>query len=214
VTERLIEHVVEQVPDDRDTLSPEDACLLIVEDDPHYARILVDLGRDSGFRVVAAHRGGDALALARQYRPAAISLDIFLPDMLGWSVLSQLKQDPVTRHIPVQIVSLDEDRQHGLARGAFAFVTKPASNEGLVSALSRMKDFASARTRRLLIVEDDPAEQMSIRELLSSDDLEIDCGGFWRYRPADHAADHLRLRRPGPSPAGDLRVPGAGNDAR
>ena len=101
--------------------------LLIVEDDPHYARILLDLARDKGFKVLLAMRGDDALDLAKQYQPTAVSLDVFLPDMLGWTVLSQLKQNPLTRHIPVQIVTLDEDRQHGLARGAFSFVTKPTT---------------------------------------------------------------------------------------
>ena len=76
-------------------------------------------------------RGADALDLAKQYQPTAVSLDVFLPDMLGWTVLSQLKQNPLTRHIPVQIVTLDEDRQHGLARGAFSFVTKPTTPEGI-----------------------------------------------------------------------------------
>ena len=108
--------------------------LLIVEDDPHYARVLVDLAHDNGFKVLVATRGADALALAREYHPTAISLDVFLPDMLGWTVLSQLKQDPATRHIPVQIVTLDEDRQHGLARGAFSFVTKPTTHRGLAEA--------------------------------------------------------------------------------
>ena len=67
--------------------------------------------------------------LAREYHPSAVSLDVFLPDMLGWTVLNHLKQDPATRHIPVQMLTLDEDRHHGLARGAFAFVTKPTSTE-------------------------------------------------------------------------------------
>ena len=125
------------MPDDRDDLQPDDATLLIVEDDPHYARILVDLAHDKGLKVLVAMRGADALALARQFRPTAVSLDVFLPDMLGWTVLSQLKQDPETRHIPVQIVTLDEDRQHGLARGAFSFITKPTTTEGLEAALSR-----------------------------------------------------------------------------
>ena len=87
-------------------------------------------------------RGAEALALAREYQPTAVSLDVFLPDMLGWTVLSQLKQDPATRHIPVQIVTLDEDRQHGLARGAFSFITKPTTTEGLEAALARIKDYA------------------------------------------------------------------------
>lgn len=106
---------VEQIPDDRDNLQPNDATILIVEDEPHYCRVLIDLAHTSGFKVLVATRGLDALALARQYHPSAISLDIFLPDVLGWTVLSQLKQGPATRHIPVQIVTLDEDRQLGLA---------------------------------------------------------------------------------------------------
>ena len=118
---------IEPIPDDRMDIQPGDAMLLIVEDDPHYARILVDLARDKGFKVLVAMRGDDALDLAKQYQPTAVSLDVFLPDMLGWTVLSQLKQNPLTRHIPVQIVTLDEDRQHGLARGAFSFVTKPTT---------------------------------------------------------------------------------------
>src|ERR1700758_566330 len=122
-------------------------------------------------------RGEDAINLALQYRPSAVSLDVFLPDMLGWSVLSQLKQNPLTRHIPVQIVTLDEDRQHGLARGAFAFVSKPTTAEGVQDALARIKQYALPRRRRLLIVEDNPAEQMSIAALLGHDDIEIVTAG-------------------------------------
>ncbi|HET8920149.1 MAG TPA: HAMP domain-containing protein, partial [Xanthobacteraceae bacterium] len=167
------ERAIEPIPDDRMDIQSGDAILLIVEDDPHYARILVDLARDKGFKALLAMRGDDALNLAKQYQPAAVSLDVFLPDMLGWTVLSQLKQNPLTRHIPVQIVSLDEDRQHGLARGAFAFVNKPTTREGIEEALSRIKEFAEPRRKRLLVVEDNQAEQMSIRELLGHDDIEI-----------------------------------------
>ena len=167
------ERAIEPIPDDRMDIQPGDAIILIVEDDPHYARILVDLARDKGFKTLLAMRGDDALNLAKQYQPAAVSLDVFLPDMLGWTVLSQLKQNPLTRHIPVQIVSLDEDRQHGLARGAFAFVNKPTTREGIEEALSRIKEFAEPRRKRLLVVEDNQAEQMGIRELLGHDDIEI-----------------------------------------
>ena len=167
------EHIVEKIPDDRDNLQPDDAILLIVEDDPHYARVLCDLSRDKGFKVLVAMRGADALALARQYHPTAVSLDVFLPDMLGWTVLNHLKQDPATRHIPVQMLTLDEDRHHGLARGAFAFVTKPTTPEGLVTALNRIKEYSAPRRKRLLVVEDNPAEQLSIRELLGYDDIDV-----------------------------------------
>jgi len=147
--------------------------LLIVEDDPHYARIVADLAHDQGLKVLVAMRGTDALALAREYRPTAVSLDVFLPDMLGWTVLNQLKQDPTTRHIPVQVVTLDEDRQHGLARGAFSFVNKPTSTQDLEAALTRIKDFVKPRRKRLLIVEDNPAEQLGISELLGHDDVDL-----------------------------------------
>ncbi|MBI5263127.1 MAG: response regulator, partial [Bradyrhizobium sp.] len=167
------ERVVEQLPDDRLDVEPGDTILLIVEDDPHYARVLVDLARDNGFKVLVAARGTEALELAKQYQPTAVSLDVFLPDMLGWTVLNQLKHNPLTRHIPVQIITLDEDRQHALARGAFSFVNKPTTTEGVSAALSQIKEYARPRRKRLLIVEDDEAEQLSIRELLHHDDIEI-----------------------------------------
>jgi CheY-like chemotaxis protein/signal transduction histidine kinase/HAMP domain-containing protein len=167
------ERPAEAVPDDRERLEPGDAVMLIVEDDPHYGRIMADLARDRGFKVLVAMRGADALALARQYHPTAVSLDVFLPDMLGWTVLSHLKRDPAARHIPVQIVTLDEDRQHGLSRGAFSFVTKPTTTEGLEAALARIKTFAAPRRKRLLVVEDDAAERRGIESLLGHDDIDI-----------------------------------------
>jgi len=170
---RLTELPVEPIPDDRDTVQPGEAVLLIVEDDPHYARIMVDLAHDSGLKVLVTQRGADALALVREYQPSAVSLDVFLPDMLGWSVLSQLKQDAATRHIPVQIVTMDEDRQHGLARGAFSFVTKPATKDGLENALARIKDYTRPRRKRLLVIEDSAAERLSITQLLGHDDIDI-----------------------------------------
>jgi CheY-like chemotaxis protein/signal transduction histidine kinase len=169
----VAEHPVEKIPDDRDNLQPEDAVLLIVEDDPHYARVLCDLSKDKGFKVLVATRGAEALALAREYHPTAVSLDVFLPDMLGWTVLNHLKQDPSTRHIPVQMLTLDEDRHHGLARGAFAFVTKPTTPEGLEAALARIKEYSAPRRKRLLVVEDNPAEQLSIKELLGYEDIDV-----------------------------------------
>jgi HAMP domain-containing protein/signal transduction histidine kinase/DNA-binding response OmpR family regulator len=197
---RLVEAQPETIPDDRATVQPGDATLLIVEDDPHYARIMADLAHDSGFKVLTAARGGDALALAREYQPSAVSLDVFLPDMLGWTVLSQLKQNPATRHIPVQILTLDEDRQHGLARGAFSFITKPTNKEGLEQALTRIKDYTSRRRRRLLVVEDNAAERLSITELLGHDDIEIvsvgtgsDALGVLREGSVDCVVLDLRL---------------------
>ena len=125
-----------------------------------------------------------------------MSLDVFLPDMLGWTVLSQLKQNPLTRHIPVQIVTLDEDRQHGLARGAFSFVSKPTTREGIAEALARIKAFAQPRRKRLMVIEDNPAEQMSIRELLGHDDIEIVSAATGERSVDRVARTVVRLRGP------------------
>ncbi|MGA7348345.1 MAG: response regulator, partial [Pseudolabrys sp.] len=196
----LPERPIEQIPDDRHEIQPGDSILLIVEDDPHYCRVLIDLARVKGFKVLVAMRGADALELAKQYQPNAVSLDVFLPDMLGWSVLSQLKQNPLTRHIPVQIITLDEDKHHGLARGAFSFVTKPTTTEGVEAALCRIKEYSTPRRKRLLVVEDNPAEQLSISELLGYDDVEIETAGTGRdalaalrRHPADCVVLDLRL---------------------
>ncbi|MBV9290753.1 MAG: response regulator, partial [Hyphomicrobiales bacterium] len=167
------EETLPQPVDDRIHLEPSDAALLIVEDDPHYSRIVMDLAHDLGLKALVASRGSEALDLARRFRPMAISLDVFLPDMLGWAVLSELKQDPRTRHIPVQIVTLDEDREHGLAGGAFAFLNKPTTLDGLKESITRLTEYARARRKRLLVVEDNPAERLGITELLGHDDIEV-----------------------------------------
>ena len=107
--------------------------------------------------------------------PTAVSLDVLLPDMLGWTVLNQLKRNPETRHIPVQILTIEDERQYGLERGAF--ITKSVTTEGLEQALERLKSFTATHVRRLLVVEDDPTEQLSVRELLGHTDVEITAVG-------------------------------------
>jgi CheY-like chemotaxis protein len=168
---------VEEVADDRAALSPGEPSLLVVEDDPRYAAVLRDHARSLGFKVLVAGRGADALRLVREYRPSAVTLDIFLPDMLGWTVLARLKQDPSTRHIPVQVVTVEEERHHSIERGAFSYLAKPADNESIAAALQRIKEYTLPRVKKLLVVEDDAAERMGIEELIRHDDVAIDTVG-------------------------------------
>jgi HAMP domain-containing protein/CheY-like chemotaxis protein len=163
----------EIVPDDRDAVAEGDSVLLIVDDDPHYARVLLGLARDRGFKGIVANRGATALALARQYQPTAITLDVFLPDMLGWTVLNSLKLDPVTRHIPVQILSVEEERQHGLSHGAFSYMVKPGTTEDLEIAFDRITSYVAPHKRRLLVVEDNDIERQGIVDLLMHDDIAV-----------------------------------------
>ncbi|HEY3804054.1 MAG TPA: HAMP domain-containing protein [Kofleriaceae bacterium] len=164
----------ETVPDDRADVRAGDSVLLVVEDDPHYARILLGIARNKGFKGVVASRGQQALALTREYLPTAVTLDVFLPDMLGWTVLNNLKLDPRTRHIPVQMLSVEEERQHGLAHGAFSYLVKPATTGELEHAIERLSSYVAPHTKRLLVIEDNDRERQSIVELLGHSDIEVE----------------------------------------
>ena len=137
--------------DDRHVINANDLVLLIIEDDPHYAPILLDLARAYGFKGIIATRGADGLELAHRYSPAAITLDILLPDMPGWAVLSQLKQDMRTRHIPVQILTVEDESANAMVRGAYACANKLASSDRVANALERLYYFARDGRRDLLI---------------------------------------------------------------
>jgi HAMP domain-containing protein/CheY-like chemotaxis protein/signal transduction histidine kinase len=159
--------------DDRTNLGEDDYVLLIVEDDIHFARILLDIARQQGFKVIAAQNGSVGLSLAQQFQPSAILLDVRLPEMDGWTVLDRLKHDPNTRHIPVHIMTVEEGRQRSLQLGAIAYVQKPVTRETVSDALTKIKGFVQRRVKDLLIVEDDDDQRRSIIELIGSNDVTI-----------------------------------------
>src|SRR5262249_46579516 len=107
-------------------------------------------------------------------------LDVFLPDMLGWTVLNNLKLDPTTRHIPVQMLSVEEERQHGLSHGAFSYLVKPATTEDLELAFERIRTYVKPHKKRLLVIEDNEIERASIVELLQHDDIDLVAVGTGR----------------------------------
>jgi signal transduction histidine kinase/HAMP domain-containing protein/DNA-binding response OmpR family regulator len=169
----VLSPVVERaVSDDRSVIEEGDRILLIAEDDPAFAEILLDLARDRGFKGLVAHRADRALALAREYQPTAVTLDLRLPDADGWTILDRLKHDPATRHIPVHIISVEENWQRGLRLGAIDFLTKPATRESLSEALTTLHDFIDRPVKRLLVVEDDEAARQSIVELIGNGDVQ------------------------------------------
>ncbi|MCI0603886.1 HAMP domain-containing protein [bacterium] len=159
--------------DDRYELRPGDKTLLIVEDDENFAGILVDIAHQKGFKVILAHKGDTGLALAHEFIPDAILLDMVLPVLDGWTVLTRLKHHPRTRHIPVQIISVLEDRHRGLQQGAYAYMMKPVSPETLDNALDKIVDFINRGMKTLLVVEDDEAQRKAIAELIGATDLDI-----------------------------------------
>ncbi|MBW4548807.1 MAG: HAMP domain-containing protein [Symplocastrum torsivum CPER-KK1] len=159
------------ISDDRDDIQPGDRVLLVIEDDYNFARILLDMARQQGFKVLVATRSEPGLALAREFKPDAITLDIQLPVMDGWTVLDRLKHDPSTRHIPVHILSVEEGQQRGLQQGAIAYLQKPVSSEALTEALTSIKSFVERKVKNLLVVEDDELQRNSIVELIGNSDV-------------------------------------------
>ncbi|MFN3653540.1 MAG: HAMP domain-containing protein [Armatimonadota bacterium] len=157
--------------DDRGEIRTGDQVLLIVEDDPAFAKILLDLARERGFKGVVSPSGEAVMTLARRFRPDAITLDIGLPDMDGWAVLDRLKHDPETRHIPVHIISGQDELRRGLKQGAIACLSKPVTPEALEAALANIRGFVDRKQKRLLVVEDDEAQRKSIVELIGNGDV-------------------------------------------
>jgi HAMP domain-containing protein/CheY-like chemotaxis protein/signal transduction histidine kinase len=158
--------------DDRSTIEPGDRVVLVIENDVNFARILLDMARENGFKALVALDGETGLALANEYLPDAITLDIDLPGIDGWTVLDRLKHRSSTRHIPVHIVSGMETRQRGLKQGAVSFLKKPVDKDALDGAFEGIARFIEEPVRNLLIVEDDETQRQSIIELVGGDDEE------------------------------------------
>src|SRR4030095_13253403 len=173
--------------DDRSKLEPGDRTLLIIEDDLTFAKILMEMARERGFKVLVATRGDAGLALARQYTPSAITLDIELPGMDGWSVLDRLKHTRATRHIPVHIISIAEEKQRGLKMGAMAFENKPVTPEALRETLGKIDSFVQRGVKNLLGMQTDKGAQQSIIELIGYGDVETVAVGT-----AEEALSQLR----------------------
>ena len=159
------------VADDRAEIEEGDRVVLIIEDDTNFVNILVDLAHEKGFKCLVATTGQTALALAHKYHPAAITLDIRLPDRDGWTILDRLKHDPRTRHIPVHIISVEGARRRALRQGAFTLLNKPVTNGDLEKTFDSMNDFLERDMRELLVVEDDDVQRMSVVELIGNGDV-------------------------------------------
>jgi signal transduction histidine kinase/CheY-like chemotaxis protein/CHASE3 domain sensor protein len=162
-----------EMEDDREQLTPGARLILVIEDDERFAAILRDLAHEMDFQCVVTHRANDGLAAAAKYRPSAILLDMNLPDHSGLGVLDQLKRDPRTRHIPVHVASVADYTQEALELGAIGYALKPVKREQLVDALKRLEAKFSQGLRHVLVVEDDPRQRESIRQLLATETVEI-----------------------------------------
>ncbi|WP_410218528.1 response regulator [Paracoccus sp. (in: a-proteobacteria)] len=158
--------------DDRAVIAAGDRVMLVVEDDPAFARILCGLARDLGFRCICVGRADDAVRAARHFLPQAIVMDVGLPDHSGLSALDRLKRDTTTRHIPVHMVSADDYTKEALEQGAISYMLKPVQRDQLEQAIRSLERRLEQRLRCVLIVEDDPAQMEGLKALLASDEVE------------------------------------------
>ena len=175
------------VEDDRARLTARGRSILIIEDDPTFAGILRDLAHDLDFQCLIAHTAEDAMAVARQYMPSAVVLDVGLPDHSGLSVLDRLKRDARTRHIPVHVVSAGDYAHAALSLGAVGYMLKPVKRDDLVDAFKNLVSRLDNQVRRVLIVEDDAVQRDAVSRLLMGHDVECVAVGT-----AAECLEHLR----------------------
>ncbi len=166
-------HQPSAVADDRAAIKPGERTLLIIEDDARFAGILLRAARNKGFKGIVAARGDDGLKLAGEFKPTAITLDLHLPDMDGWVVLERLKRNPDTRHIPVEIISGEDNRPRGLRYGAFEYLVKPVTAESLHKALTDVKKFSEREVKDLLVADGDEQHRNKVLDLIGNGDVRI-----------------------------------------
>ncbi|MES2661394.1 MAG: HAMP domain-containing protein [Verrucomicrobiota bacterium] len=159
--------------DDRQTVTPQDEIVLIVEDDPHFAQLLLDTARSQGLKGVVTSRGYKALNYAREFKPIGITLDVSLPDVSGWRVLNRLKSDLDTRHIPVLVISADREPENALKQGAISFLKKPLAEDAVAEVFENIRRIHKATAGSLLVVEDDEHQRHQIRELIGNDTAKV-----------------------------------------
>ena len=167
-------HDVENIRDDRRDISRGDRSILVIEDDPDFARTLMEMARERGFKALVAWEGAPALHLADLYLPSAVLLDIDLPGgMNGLTVLTKLKENLNTRHIPVHIISCYEKQREALRMGAVGFLRKPVSLDQINGVFGRIQSVLAKQVKRLLVIEDNEIQSNSLKELLADGNAEV-----------------------------------------
>lgn len=161
------------IPDDRKNLQPGDKCLLIVEDDPRFAKTLLSQSRERGFKCIVAETGEQAILLTEKYHPDAIILDIILPGMDGYKVLEILKSNANTRHIPVHFMSATDDLHHDPTKGAIGFVRKPVDPNSLDKAFKKIESYVSKTIKDVLVIEDDFNTRSLIKNIIGGADINV-----------------------------------------
>ncbi|MCP5049149.1 MAG: response regulator [bacterium] len=164
---------LEDIDDDRKSISTDDKSILIIEDDISFLKILRDLSRQNGFKVLITGDGETGLQFAEYYKPSAIILDIGLPRIDGWAVMARLKENCKTRHIPVHFISASDRQLDAMKMGAVDFITKPVTPETLEQVYENLNSFISKSVKDLLIVESNTAQARAVSKLIGNGDVRV-----------------------------------------
>ncbi len=159
--------------DDRSNILPGEKSILIIEDDRDFAQWMLEFARARGFKAVVTPRGKLGLELVREFVPSAITLDLSLPDVDGWQILDRLKSDLATRHIPVFVISAQNEPQNALKQGALRFLTKPIDEPQVAQIFAKVDEMRESKAKKLLVVEDDENQRNEIRELIGNSTAEL-----------------------------------------
>jgi len=169
-----IDHRQSHIPDDRDSIAPDDHVILVIEDDLSFAKLLYAKCHEKGIKCLAASTGEEGLELAAKYLTGAVILDLRLPGIDGWEVLAALKENTGTRHIPVHIMSVEDPSSKAQRRGAVGHFAKPVNQQELEEAFRRLEQLSSGKPKRLLVVDDDAAIRRETVKLVSGVDVLTD----------------------------------------
>lgn len=165
------------IADDRNKLVKDKKTILVIEDDPQFAKILYKQCQQSGFNCIAAASGEDGLALSAEFSLDAIILDIKLPGIDGYTVLDRLKENAETRHIPVHMMSGNDENSDVFRMGAIGYLTKPVSANQLSETFVKLENYIERNVKNLLLIEDDKNIRKSIRKIIDHKDVFISEAG-------------------------------------
>jgi signal transduction histidine kinase/DNA-binding response OmpR family regulator/CHASE3 domain sensor protein len=167
----ISETIPQDIPDDRGSLQAEDKRILIVEDDTNFARSLMEYTHTQGYKAIICVRGDEAMSFAKKYKPTGILLDVQLPMKNGLEVMDELKTDPLTRHIPVHIMSSHEVKHKSLSRGAIDFINKPVAFEQMHDIFEKLEYVLTNNPQKVLIVEENTKHAKALAYFLESNNV-------------------------------------------
>ena len=169
----IVDEMINETGDDRTNILPEDKVLLIVEDDLRFGKIMIEKAHQNNMKAIVAISYIEVFDFINRYTPAAITLDVKLPDTSGWKVLDMLKSDLNYRHIPIHLISGEENRALALKRGARSFLLKPLDNESLNDLFEDINTTTKQDVKRVLVVEDNELDSSQISKMIGSSNVDI-----------------------------------------